>query len=99
MTLAAKRKASRRKQAPTLPLPPPTFVDIGKTVEVTVRKASAETVDLTLSDGTVLQVRPVVMNVVRSKEKFNPLGEPIYNVNIGMVIHTKVPPRLRRKKK
>lgn len=74
-------------------------MDLGRRVEVSVRKRSAEKIVLTLSDGTELHLQPVVMGIERSEENFNPLGEPIYQINVSMMVQTKVPDRLKVKPK
>ena len=79
--------------------PAPQFVDLGRKIDVKIKKASAEEILLTLSDGTTLHVRPIVIGIERSLEKYNALGEPIYQINVGMVLQTKVPPKLKRKPK
>jgi len=40
-----------------------------------------------------------VMGIQRSTQKYNQLGEPVYQVNVAVLVQTKVPPRLKRKSK
>ena len=95
------RKSSKPKAAIVSPpaLPGQQLIDIGRSVALTIKKASAEEIILTLSDGAVVHVRPVVVGIERSKEKYNALGEPIYQLNLGLVLHTKVPQKLKKKMK
>jgi hypothetical protein len=97
----ARRQAKRRGQqiAGPVPQPTPQLIDLGKSVPVTVKKASAEEIVLTLSDGTKLQLKPVVMGIERSVEKFNPMGDPIYQINVGIMIMPRVPRKLKQKLK
>ena len=102
----AKKKRRRRRRllrakraALPVSLSAPPVVDIGRTVEVKVKKVSAESIVLTLSDGTSLLLKPVIMGIARSAKMYNPLGEPIYQINVGLMIQTKVPPRLKRKQR
>jgi hypothetical protein len=51
-----------------------------------------------LSDGTTLKVKLVLVNVVRSRDQYDALGNPIYGVtsqNVIKVMNT--PEKLRRK--
>jgi hypothetical protein len=66
-------------------------------VAVSVKKASPESIELSLSDGTKLELKPIVLGIERSLEKYNPTGDPIYQVNIGLMISPKVPKKLKFK--
>jgi hypothetical protein len=93
------RKAKTRKAktaAPTV-VPGGGLVDLGKRVSVAVKKYSADFLECTLDDGTVFQIKPMIMGVERSLEKYNQLGDPIYQVQAGIMINTVVPKRLKRK--
>jgi hypothetical protein len=51
-----------------------------------------------LADGSTLKVKLVLVNVVRSPDNYDPLGNPIYGItsqNIVKTIH--VPEKLKRK--
>jgi len=51
-----------------------------------------------LADGTTLKVKLVLVNVVRSRDKYDPLGNPIYGItsqNIVKVLNA--PKKLKRK--
>ena len=95
------KKAARRgrRRVSTVALPPPPLIELGRTVEVTVKKASAEKIVLHLSDGSVLDLRPMVVSIERSVEKYNQAGDPIYQVNVALLVQPKVPRRLKRKSK
>ena len=51
----------------------------------------------TLKDGSIIRLRPVVVEVRRARNKFNPDGEPIYLLKTALITDTKSPPRLRKK--
>jgi len=70
---------------------------MGRKVSVTVKRASAEQIVYTLSDGTKLTLRPVLMNIERSLSKYNPLGDPIYQLGTGLIMQTVVPKKLKKK--
>jgi len=76
------------------PVPP---IDLGRKVAVATKKASAEEIVLTLTDGTKLQLKPLIFGIERSLEKYNPQGDPIYQVNVALVIQPIVPRRLKRR--
>jgi len=89
-------RAKGRKQSPSI-VGPPQPVDIGRSVTVSVKKASAESIELSLSDGTKLDLKPIVLGIERSTEKYNPTGDPVYQINIGLMISPKVPRKLKFK--
>ena len=51
----------------------------------------------TLHDGTTLKLKPVVVNVLRVEGVFTPNGDPLYQANASLIIHTSAPESLRRK--
>jgi hypothetical protein len=75
----------------------PPLIDLGRKVSVSVKKATAEDIRLTLSDGTNLILRPIVAGIERSIEKYNPSGEPIYQINVALIVQTEVSKKLKRK--
>jgi hypothetical protein len=91
------KKRARRKSAVRSIVGPLQPVDIGRTVTVSVKKVSPESMELTLSDGTKLDLKPIILGIERSAEKYNPMGDPIYQVNIGLMISPKVPRKLKFK--
>jgi hypothetical protein len=97
-----KRKKGAAKALAVVPspaFPGQQLVEMGRSVSLTIKKASAEEIVLTLSDGALVQIRPVVLGVERSRDRFNAVGEPIYQLNLGFALHTKVPKKLKRKVK
>ena len=51
-----------------------------------------------LADGTTLKVKLVLVNVVRSRDKYDPLGNPLYGITSQNVVRVlTVPEKLRRK--
>jgi hypothetical protein len=92
-----KRRAKRSIET-VLPQPAP-LIDLGSTVAVTVKSASAEEIVYKLSDGTKLKLRPIIMSIERAKQKYNPAGEPIYQLQTGLIVQPIVPKKLKRKGK
>jgi len=51
-----------------------------------------------LSDGSTLKVKLVLVNVVRSRDQYDPLGNPIYGITSQNIIKVlNVPEKLKRK--
>lgn len=97
--MAVRKKARRGGRAAgttVIPTTPP-LIPLGRKVAVSVKKVSAEEIVYTLSDGTKLKLRPVLVNIERSLSKYNPLGDPIYQIGTGLILQTEVPKRLKRR--
>lgn len=95
--MAARKKAKRQRNVGTVVAPPaPLPVDLGKRVSLTVKKASGEELVYTLSDGTKLRLKPVIMGIERSVNKYVQSGDPLYQINAGLIVQTIVPKRLKR---
>ena len=77
----------------------PVLLEMGRKVPLSVKKASANEIIYTLSDGTKLKLMPVLMSIERSKDKYTPQGEPLYQINAGFFMQTAVPKKLMRKVK
>jgi hypothetical protein len=63
---------------------------------IDITKSEERWSEYTLTDGTVLRVKTVIADVLKSKTQYSPDGEPIYIVKGGMAVAARVPPRLRR---
>src|ERR1700733_12203869 len=77
----------------------PPQVDIGRTVVVAVRKADDRELDFALADGTKLHVKVLIPSILRSLNKFNANGEPVYQIQAGVMLRTEVKKSLMRKLK
>ena len=53
-------------------------IDLSKGEEVDFENEKEEWNVYKLADGTTLKVKVVLVNVVRSRDKYDPLGNPIY---------------------
>lgn len=51
--------------------------------------------EFTLADGSVLRLKPSLVDVQRQRGKFSPDGNPIYNINAGLLIGVRAPDGLR----
>jgi len=98
-TKRKKRIKKRRRLAAKSSIPPtaPGLLPMGQSVEVKVTKASADEIVYTLSDGTRLRVRPLIIRIDRSLNHYNPTGEPLYQVQAGTIVQTDVPKRLKKR--
>ena len=101
--MANKKRARRRRRAaqsvlPVIPTPPP-LIPLGRTVPVTITRGGDQEVTLSLSDGTKVKMKPVILSIERSLSKYNTMGEPIYQMQAGFVMQLTVPRKLKRKVK
>ena len=53
--------------------------------------------EYTLSDGTVIRAKGVLLDVKKMTGQFNPEGEPIYVLQLTMVNQARVPEQLKKK--
>jgi hypothetical protein len=53
--------------------------------------------EFTLSDGTVLRAKAVVLDVKRMVGQFNQEGEPIYEMQLTLVSQARVPEHSKKK--
>ena len=95
--MATKRRGRRSIETVLPPVAP--LIDLGKTVSVTVKNFTAEDITYSLSDGTKLKLRPVIISIDRSTQKFNPSGEPIYQIQAGIIMQPIVAKKLKQKAK
>ncbi len=70
----------------------------GKRIPVPIKKSEEHWSQYTLSDGTVIRVRPILIDVNRVDGQYNQAGEPVYELKSGGVMDVKVPERLRKRK-
>jgi hypothetical protein len=92
--VAKKRSKKKSIAAPSVFSPP--VVDVGQTVQVSIKSANQSEAVFSLSDGTVLHANILLTAIERSLEKFNPNGEPIYQITAGLMLKTVVPKKLKR---
>jgi len=72
--------------------------DLSEGEEVDFENEKEEWNAYKLADGSTLKVKLVLVNVVRSRDKYDPLGNPIYGItsqNIVKVLN--VPEKFKRK--
>ena len=73
-------------------------VDLSEGEEVDFENEKEEWNTYKLSDGSTLKVKLVLVNVVRSHDKYDPLGNPVYGITSQNIIKVlNVPEKLRRK--
>jgi hypothetical protein len=53
--------------------------------------------EFTLTDGTVIRAKAVVLEVKKMTDQYTPDGEPIYELQLTMVNQTRVPDNLKKK--
>ena len=73
-------------------------IDLSEGEEVDFENAKEEWNIYKLADGTTLKIKLVLVNVVRSRDKYDPLGNPIYGITSQNIVKTlNVPEKLKRK--
>jgi hypothetical protein len=92
------RQRAARSVKPVVPAPP-ALIDLGRTAPVTVTRGTDQQIKLSLSDGTTLKMKPLIISIDRSLGKYNALGEPIYQIQAGFVMQLTVPKKFKRKVK
>jgi hypothetical protein len=98
--VATKKRKSAKPKAPEIVMPPaPPVIDLGKRIALTVKRTSADEITFELSDGAKVLVKPVLMGIERSLQKYNAAGDPLYQVNAGLMVNVVVPKKLKRKLK
>lgn len=89
--VAKKRKKKAAKEVmPGIPV-----IDMSAPAELRVAKTTQEKVsNYILDDGSVIHVKPTLVDVRRAINKYNENGQPVYFVKFGLAITTTVPKRL-----
>ena len=70
----------------------------GGPVPVSITKSEENWSSYKLSDGTTVRVRPIIVEIVRQKNKYDDKGNPFYTITGGMIHQLKTPSKLRKKK-
>ncbi|HET6619935.1 MAG TPA: hypothetical protein VFG64_08335 [Dongiaceae bacterium] len=68
----------------------------GTRISVGIAKIDEQWSTYSLADGTVLRLRPVMVEVNLIKGRFSASGEPIYEFKSGVIVDTKVPAKLKK---
>jgi len=61
-------------------------IDLSEGEEVDFENEKEEWNVYKLSDGSTLKVKLVLVNVVRSRDKYDPLGNPIYGITSQNIV-------------
>jgi len=73
-------------------------IDLSEGEEVDFENEKEEWNVYKLADGSKLKVKLVLVNVVRSRDQYDSLGNPIYSITSQNIIKVlNVPAKLRRK--
>jgi len=73
-------------------------IDLSEGEEVDFENAKEEWNVYKLADGSTLKVKLVLINVVRSRDKYDPLGNPIYGISSQNIVKVlNVPQKFKRK--
>ena len=69
----------------------------GPTEPVGIKSANEPWTTCILEDGTTLEIRPVIVAVRRSRNRFNDDGSPIYEVKSAILTNATSPKKLYKK--
>ena len=97
MAKKSAKKKKKKSKVPSLFAPP--AIDIGNTIAVSIKQTRDAESTYALSDGTKIHARLQINSVERSKEKYTANGEPVYQVQAGIILRTEVAKKLKRKLK
>jgi hypothetical protein len=86
----------RRRTTPQVQPIAPVFNPDGPSELRQVKSAKEEWSEFTLDDGTVLRVKPSVVDARWMKGQFGPDGDPLYLVRTNVVMSTIAPENLRK---
>ena len=70
---------------------------IERIVDVDIKSTDENWSTYKLGDGTVIRARPVIVEAKRREGEYNAQGDPIYNLEIAVVVSAKVPKKLKQK--
>jgi hypothetical protein len=82
-----------RKGIPTLPM----YMDTSDGELIDIKELDEKWSEYVLKDGTILRVKPVIMEIRRLKKQFAPNGDPVYAVKNTLLTEIKAPANLKRK--
>ena len=68
----------------------------GPSVRVGITSTNEVWSTCTLDDGTIIEIRPAIVEVRRLRNKFNDDGSPVYVVKSALLINTETPKKLRK---
>lgn len=91
--------AKRRKTSKIISLSPgvAAFAQVtGKLEPRRVIKSDENWSDYTLDDETVIRIKPVMIDIQRSKGQFNVEDDPVYLIKSGMILNTVAAPHLKK---
>lgn len=86
-------------RTPKTPLsqPVPAYDPSVPTSHRDIKKSEENWSSYTLDDGSILKVRPVVVDVVRALNKFSDDGTPVYFLKTALVTSVRSPVKLKKK--
>jgi hypothetical protein len=92
--------AKKKRAAPialTAPSPPAPYDPSIPQEPRQIRKSQELWSEYALDDGSVIRIKPILIDVHRAKNRFNAEGNPLYFLKTAFVINSVSPPRLRKK--
>ena len=65
-------------------------------VKVDITESSERWTDITLSDGTTIRTKPVILSVIRFKNMYDQEGNPVYQLKANQVMVADSPDHLKK---
>ena len=65
-------------------------------VEVEVAESTERWTDITLTDGSTIRLKTVVLGVLRIEGQYDPDGNPLYQLKVNQVMVASAPPGLKK---
>lgn len=65
-------------------------------IEVDILESNERWTEIKLADGTTIRTKPVILSVLRVENKFDPEGNPIYQLKANQVMTANVPEELKK---
>ena len=65
-------------------------------IEVAIEESLERWTEITLEDGSILRVKPVVLTVLRATDEYDKEGNPLYSVKLNPVMTVSAPEELKK---
>ncbi|MDE0428571.1 MAG: hypothetical protein OXH98_02270 [Caldilineaceae bacterium] len=64
-------------------------------VVVPIKESTERWTDVTLEDGTLLKIKPVIAKVARAVDSYDKDGTPVYSIKVNPVVDVDAPEHLK----
>jgi len=91
--MSSKKNQNYNPNVPHLSVPP------DKMRVIDIKKTEEHWSEYHLADGSILKLKPVMMEIKKAEGYYMPNGEPLYLANLSFVFNNKVPDKLKKSAK